>query len=193
MPRKASKQGKHSRILSLTKEAEVSKDVVSIQINIFSNWEAGKDYMLLVFSFWELAGTVFIFQTVGKKIKSTKSSHSRGGERGKILPPIMAGFQGKKKKKYWNKWFFFSMILWGCCVWSQAFNRPIYNPWGLGKENVEMAKSAKLFRLVQMKWDCDELWWDLNLGIWGTWYQMKFSADKYMVIDIRSNNLITAF
>lgn len=91
------KQGKHSRILSLTKEAEVSKDEVSIQINIFSTREAGKDYMLLVFSFWELADTVFIFQKAAKKIKSTKSSHSRGGERGKILPPIMAGFQEKKR------------------------------------------------------------------------------------------------
>lgn len=91
------KQGKHSRILSLTKEAEVSKDEVSIQINIFSTREAGKDYMLLVFGFWELADTVFIFQKAAKKIKSTKSSHSRGGERGKILPPIMAGFQEKKR------------------------------------------------------------------------------------------------
>lgn len=76
----------------------MSKDVVSIQINIFSTWEAGKNYMLLAFSFWELAGTVFIFQKVDKKIKSIKSSHSKGGERGKILPLIMSGFQEKKKK-----------------------------------------------------------------------------------------------
>lgn len=40
------------------------------------------------------------------------------------------------------------------CVWSQAFNRPIYNLWGLEEENLEIPKSAKLFRLVQMKWDC---------------------------------------
>lgn len=69
----------------------------------------------------------------------------------------------------------------------------IYNLWSLEEENVEIVKSAKLFRLVQMKWDCEELWWDLKLGGWGTWYQMKFSADKYMVIHIGRNNLITAF
>ena len=94
---KSIKQGKHSGILFLTKEAEVSKDEVSVQINTFSTWEAGQDYMLVVFSFWELAGTVFIFQKATKKIKSTKSSHSRGGEKGEILSLIMAGFKAKKE------------------------------------------------------------------------------------------------
>lgn len=187
MSREESKQGKHSRILSLTKEAEVSKDVVSIQINIFSTWEAGKDYMLLVFSFWELTGTVFILKKLLRKLNQQNPA-ILGEVRGKIMTPVTAGFQGKKRVGIngpFSAWYYDAAV----CD-PKHFNGPIYNLRGLGEENLAI---AKLFRLVKMKWDCEELWWDLKLGGWGTQCQMKFSADKYMVIDIRKNNLITAF